>query len=162
WDAATGRPLSPLLRTRDTILVARLSPDGRRVATGSGVNGGGDFVDLKGRGEARVWDVATGRAIGLPMRHRSAVADLAFSPDGQRVRTASDDGTARVWDATTGEPLTPVIRQDGELLAASFSPDGRLVATAGSDGEARVWDASTGEPATLPLRHGKAVQDVRF
>jgi WD40 repeat protein len=29
----------------------------------------------------------------------------SFSPDGQRIVTASDDKTARVWDAATGTEL---------------------------------------------------------
>ena len=35
----------------------------------------------------------------------------AFSPDGERVVTASDDGTARIWDAESGAQL--------EILAAT-------------------------------------------
>jgi WD40 repeat protein len=31
-------------------------------------------------------------------RHEERVRSVGFSPDGQRIVTASDDNTARVWD----------------------------------------------------------------
>ena len=51
---------------------------------------------------ARVWEAATGKAIGEPLRHDDLVSSAAFSPDGKFVVTASRDKTARVWEAATG------------------------------------------------------------
>src|SRR5438128_736217 len=39
-----------------------------------------------------------------PLKHGEEVLSAQFSPDGQRVVTASRDHTARVWDARTGQP----------------------------------------------------------
>ena len=68
----------------------------------------------------------------------------AFSPDGKRVVTASDDNTARVWDAETGREIATLEGHDGSVLTAAFSPDGKRVVTASYDNTARVWDAETG------------------
>lgn len=35
------------------------------------------------------------------MIHKGAVVSARFSPDGQRVVTASEDSAARLWDVTT-------------------------------------------------------------
>jgi WD40 repeat protein len=35
--------------------------------------------------------------------HADAVYNAAFSPDGKRIVTASDDGTARIWRRTRPE-----------------------------------------------------------
>ena len=54
---------------------------------------------------ARVWDAATGKAIGGAMKHEDDVFKAQFSPDGKRVVTASEDKTARLWDAATGRAI---------------------------------------------------------
>jgi WD40 repeat protein len=72
---------------------------------------------------ARVWDAATGKAIGELMRHEGAVSSAQFSADGQWVVTASADNTARVWDAT-GKAIEELMRHEGAVYSAQFSADG--------------------------------------
>jgi WD40 repeat protein len=69
----------------------------------------------------------------------------AFSPDGTRVVTASNDKTARVWDAATGKSLAIALEHQREVVSAAFSPDGTRVVTASFDNTARVWETRLDE-----------------
>jgi WD40 repeat protein len=84
----------------------------------------------------------------VPLEHQGRVWSAAFSPDGTRVVTASDDKTARVWDAATSKPLTgPLVHQD-EIVSATFTADGSRVITVSRDSAVRIWDVRP-EPGTL-------------
>ena len=121
------------------------SPDGTRVATGSG-----KVLGASGGGSARVFDAATGAEISR-LDHDSPVYAVAFSPDGTRVATGSGkvlggrgDGSARVFDAATGAEISR-LDHDGGVSAVAFSPDGTRVATGSGDRSARVWCAHHGQ-----------------
>jgi hypothetical protein len=86
----------------------------------------------------------------------------AFSADGRRVVTASDDHTARVWEADTGKPVGAPLQHGDRVLSAAFSADGRRVVTASWDQTARVWEADTGKPVGAPLQHGDRVLSAAF
>jgi WD40 repeat protein len=126
-----------------------ISPDGSRLAAGS-------------RRRVHVWDLRTGAQLwqakvgGWPGRVRG----VAFSSDGSRLATASDDKTARVWDATTGSQLLQV-QHTKAVWGVAFSPDGSRLATASFDKTARVWDAATGSQL-FQVQHTKAVWGVAF
>jgi WD40 repeat protein len=73
--------------------------------------------------------------------HASTVASAAFSPDGKRVVTASEDSTARLWAADTGQEIAVLKGHSNAVLSAAFSPDGKRVVTASNDNTARLWAA---------------------
>ncbi len=93
--------------------------------------------------------------LGTYRGHTDGVRTAAYSPDGTRVVTASNDRTARIWDAADGRELLRLEGHSGGLYDAAFSPDGTRVATAASDGEAYVWDARTGDLIAM-LEDGSA------
>ena len=48
----------------------------------------------------------TGEQIGAPFKgHTEGVTSVAFSPDGTKVASGSNDNTIRMWGAMTGEPI---------------------------------------------------------
>ena len=78
--------------------------------------------------------------------HTGLVWSTAFSPDGQRVASASGDETAQVWDATTGDHLNIYSRHKDSVYAVSWSPDGGRIASASYDKTVQIWDATFGDP----------------
>jgi WD40 repeat protein/tRNA A-37 threonylcarbamoyl transferase component Bud32 len=142
WDAATGQPVGAALPHLSWKPPA-FSRDGRYLAT----NGGSTRA-------ARVWDAATGQPVTPPLPHGHLISLVAFSPDGSRVLTASEDGQARVWLLATGQPIGAPMRHNMAVNHAAFSPDGRYVVTASADQTGRVWDAQTGQPASAYFKHG--------
>jgi WD40 repeat protein/energy-coupling factor transporter ATP-binding protein EcfA2 len=100
----------------------------------------------------------------LDLGPNHAVYSAAFSPDGKRIVTASQDKTARVWDAETGKPIgVPLRGHEDVVYSAAFSPNGKRIVTASWDDTARIWDAETGKPIGEPLNgHGKTVFSATF
>ena len=59
--------------------------------------------------------------------HEEGVSAAAFSPDGARIVSGSDDGTVRVWDAASGAELLVLRGHEGLVVPAAFSPDGARI-----------------------------------
>jgi WD40 repeat protein/serine/threonine protein kinase len=105
---------------------------------------------------------ARARLIERSLRHGGEVWALAFSPDGHRLVTASQDRTARLWDVATGHPLAGAMSHDGPVLAVGFCPDGKSLATAGLDGKLRRWNALTSSPLGEPMALGVPISSLAF
>ncbi|MDR3113955.1 MAG: hypothetical protein LBU25_00350 [Treponema sp.] len=74
--------------------------------------------------------------------HSGGVNAAAFSPDGRRIVSASDDKTVKLWDAQTGRVLLTLSGHSDWVRSAAFSPDGRRIVSASEDGMVKLRDTS--------------------
>ena len=118
-------------------------------------------------GSARIWDLSTGELSIPPLQHAAAVSYADFSPDGQRLVTASQDGSARVWELRSGVVLSEIARQPNPVEHTEFSPSGRTIVPACFNGpnasySARIWDAATGHALSPALSHRYGISWAAF
>jgi WD40 repeat protein/tRNA A-37 threonylcarbamoyl transferase component Bud32 len=113
---------------------------------------------------ARIQSALTLRGFSLPvaqLQHGARIMTICFSPDGQRVLTASLDGVARMWDARTGRALFDLTHARNIRLGI-FSPDGRFVLTGAYDHTACIWDAADGHRVGQPMTHQGTVMTANY
>jgi len=160
WDAQTGRELRTLSGHAGRVNDVALSPDGKRLASGSGTYDETKRANVSG--ELIVWDAETGEKLFPPKELTGAVLSLAYSPDGTRLASGSEDGKVKLWNAQTGEEIPSIQGPAGAgneispgVMSVAFSPDGKRLASATFGGSMKVWDAESGKELLRKNAYGK-------
>jgi WD40 repeat protein len=137
-EAATGR-VARTFAHLDMNFVT-FSPNSQIVA---GAIVAGAFADVL------FWETASGQPV---LKSIEGSRCVAFSPDGQRIATGSqDEPTINIWDAETGKLLLALKRQGQHAFERlAFSPNGAFLAGWTNDYFV-VWDA-TPLPAGLEYK----------
>lgn len=97
-----------------------------------------------------VIDLASGKPIAELRGHTRPVNAIAFSADGLRLATGSDDNLIKLWDVYGASELLSLRGHSAAVVALDFSPDGHKLVSAGDDFRAILWDATPQKPAWLP------------
>jgi cytochrome c len=82
--------------------------------------------------------------------HTAPIVDLAVSPDGQWLASASWDHSVRLWPLAGGAPRV-LTGNTQNVNGVAFSPDGKEIVSAGYDNTLRIWPMDGGNPTVRTL-----------
>jgi WD40 repeat protein len=190
WDSSTGAIIDVIrlrLPHKRAITKIALSCDGTRAVYGltdgniyvfDMISRKSDMLTLHGRHQGRFHIVhavvlspyvsplvsAPHRQSRLATLHERTIRTIAFSSDGTRIATGSDDHNVGIWDAVTGQSAQKLLRgHKEEVVSLMFSPDGTRVISGSFDFTCRVWDVFSGtEVFEQLLGHTGVVWAVAF
>jgi len=177
WNSQSGALLKRLDGHMLNVNTLTFSPDGKTLASASH------------DGYIKLWDSQSGKtrntlwgysqwvnAVALePSGIRAAslvpggIRDVAYSPKGDILASAADDGTVRIWDSRSGAALKKLKRHWRRatmspvgMNAVAFSPGGVTLASGSDDGTIRLWDMRMGEVRQMFKAHSKWISAVVF
>lgn len=93
--------------------------------------------------------------------HTDWVIALAWSPDGAKIASASNDKTVQIWDASQTKILCTYRDHACEVTAVAWSPDGTRLASAGGS-TVHVWEAATGKRLLAYQEHTDQVLSLAW
>jgi WD40 repeat protein len=153
-----GQPLP------DAFYPVAFSPDGKRLATGTGRSETVALWDVRTR--ARLWTLG-------PVENVTEweLQSPAFSPDGRTVAAGTRSGAIRLWELPRegegGQPgfrgsLRPLGRAGSPVESLAFSPDGRICAGVRQDGLMTLWDTQRSQELRSWFSHPASVNSLVF
>ncbi|KAI2688837.1 hypothetical protein LCP963914a_1926 [Penicillium roqueforti] len=147
-------------------------------------NGKGRLATAGNDNNVRLWKVeSTGEKrkvsyLSTLMKHTQAVNVVRFSPKGEMLASAGDDGNVLLW--VPSEIQTQALGEDhsddketwrvkhmcrssgAEIYDLAWSPDGVFIITGSMDNIARIYNAQTGQMVRQIAEHSHYVQGVAW
>jgi serine/threonine protein kinase len=148
WDAISGDLREPLARQFGSVSSIAFSPDSQLFVTADR--------------QLMLWEVDTGKLVGLFDESARGTSQMAFSPDGSVVVSAHVDGTLRVWNVETRRMVAAHDRLPANVTCLAFSPQGTLLATGDKAGNIAIWTVAAWKSAGQLFGHKGAVTGLGF
>ena len=94
--------------------------------------------------------------------HIKLVWSVAYSPDGKKIVSGSDDKTIKIWNANTGQCLKTLEGHSYFVNSVAFSPDGKKIVSGSYGGTIKIWNANTGKCLKTLNGHTYSVESVAY
>lgn len=133
FDSADFRPKGTLKNPDENTFCGTFSPDGLYFIAG-------------GLRRLTIWETGNWTVVKSLRGHGGPIYACAFSPDGQWIASASEDGMIGLWNVQDALQIGSQ-QAEGHVLTifdCGFSQDGKEIATASMDGSIKLWDGIDG------------------
>jgi GTPase SAR1 family protein len=94
--------------------------------------------------------------------HEERINEIAWSPDGEMLASASFDGTIRIWNAQSGELLRTLKYHRSFAYSVAWSPDGQMLASSSINKTISIWRAQSGDLLRTFKGHSSTVYEVAW
>ena len=92
------------------------------------------------------------------IEHKGWVGVIAWSPDGSKICTGSNDSTVQIWDVVEKKVIETIQHED-MVVAVAWSPDGGKICTGTNDSTVQIWDVKT-KKVDWTFQHGIKVRSL--
>ncbi|XP_033107315.1 telomerase protein component 1-like [Anneissia japonica] len=135
WNAKDGSYLRDF-RSSNPINCVAFHPESQKVAFG-----GWDATIV-------ITDIFKMKRLAILRGHTSSIRDLAYSPTGRHIASASLCGAVKLWCADTGTQVGTLSGHAMPINGLSFSANGQELITVSDDQKIKVWSGQLGKRVT--------------
>jgi len=125
-------------------------------------NPNSQHLAVAGRSVLAMVDARTGSEVLRLGSHGDIIREIAWSPDGRQVATASDDNSVKIWDVATAREVRMLVGFSQKVYSVDWSPDGTRLATADWAGQVNIWNPVTGRLLCTLASDGAQLFCVRW
>lgn len=140
--------------------------EGRPEEQGNSAIGGRLMASGGYDGKVKLFNAQSGLCFVTFAEHTAPVSDIAFTPQGNAVLSASHDGSLRAFDLLRYRNFRTFVSPEGLCRWSSIAVDsgGEIVAASATGGQysIHVWSIQTGNLLDVLTGHTSHVQAVRF
>ncbi len=104
----------------------------------------------------------SGKLMTTYRKHIAAVLNIAWSPDGKKIASASTDKTVQIWNATSKNPILIYRNHSKPVSALAWSPDGSRIVSGSWDTTVQVWHVQTGRKLFTYRGYSREVSTVAW
>ncbi|MDJ0526279.1 MAG: WD40 repeat domain-containing protein [Microcystis sp. M53603_WE2] len=159
WDMETNRELYAFTAPIDRVNMRDSTPDRTKIISVSS-DEIGDTKPFNITNNIVIWNIETGHALLTITGHNSVFNDVAVTPDGEKIVSASRDGMVKVWDIETGQVSLTLAGHNDAVTSVKVTPDGKKIVSSGWDRTVKVWDIETGQASLTLAGHNSVVSNV--